>query len=622
MNQKAKILYVDLANKSTSVKELDAATYRKYPGGASLGTYLMLKEMDPTVDPFSPENMLIFSVSNVKGYPVAGLSRMTVSTKSPLTGGIGDAQVGGFIPVHLRANGYDSVVFKGKASNPVYLYIDGDNVEVRDATKMWGMTTDQTEDAIEADLGTDKLEMSVIGPAGENLVKYAAIIHMKNRANGRTGTGAVMGSKNLKALVVKRQPMPKPHDPEGLKTLTSNWKERVEKNGFDLGEHGTIITIGGNQSVGFLPSYNWNSGQLDGWEKIHGETLTETYLVGRDTCYACAIRCKREVEIPGKVDKKFGGPEYETGATFGSYCGNTSMEDLCVANAMCNAYGLDTISCGATIAWAMDCFEKGIITTKDTDGIELKFGNGKAFEPLIKKIALREEGIGNILADGSERAAKRFGPAAEDLVVTTKGSEWPAHMPQFKANLAVGYAVNNFGADHQSSEHDAGLMGPPDSQAWRWGSMLGKFEHFDKPGILDDNKAHYGWETQKYYSMMDTIGICMFAYGLNWQMYGPQDVLDMLKYTVNWDATIEELQEIGERKIVMQRMFNVKNGFSRKDDKLPKKAWLPITVGDETYQLKPEDFEAALDSYYKYAGWDSNGIPTKETLKKLDLDWI
>ena len=622
----ATILHVDLTGRKTWTEALDAKIYRKYPGGSALGMYLLLREMDPSSDALSPENVLIFSVSPLTGLPISGLSRMCATTKSPLTGTAGDSQVGGFIPAHLKANGYDSIVLSGRADKPVYLFIDKENVEIIEASHLWGMTTGQAEEAIIKELGDDKLESSIIGPAGENLVKYAAIIHMKSRANGRNGTGAVMGSKNLKALVVKRQQMPKAYDAESLKGLTANVKERMARNPVivDTALHGSAICVDAHAAEGFLPSYNWEAGILDGWKNTAGTTITETVLKERDTCFGCAVRCKGVVSIDGKADPKYGGPEYETCATFGSYCGNIDLADICHANQLCNMYGIDTISCGATIAWAMDCYEKGIITKKDSGGLELKFGDGKLFEALIKKIAFREAGIGNLLAEGSALAAKAFGEEASDLVVATKGQEWPAHMVQFKPNLAVNYAVNCFGADHQSSEHDPALMAPEDDQNWVWPNLLDKFEKVDGYGILDDNKAKFAFVTQKFYSMLDTLCLCQFVWGPAWQLYGPADVVELCRYAAGWDTSIEELQEIGERRLVMMRMFNAKLGFGRKDDNLPKKAYLPITdaFGD-THQLTAEGFEAALDSYYWHAGWDEKtGLPTKGTLERLGLSWI
>lgn len=626
MFQNARILYINLTDKTTQVRELDGETYRKYPGGSALGMYLMLKEMDPAAEPLSPDNLLIFSVSPLVGFPVSGQSRMCVTTKSPLTGTAGDSQVGGFIPVHLKANGYDSIVIQGKAASPVYLYIDKETIQIKDAKALWGLTTDKAEEQISRELGNEKTESSIIGPAGENLVKYAAILHRKSRANGRNGVGAVMGSKNLKALVVKRQAMPKAVDSEGLKTLTRDVKERMAANPVivDTALHGSAGCVDGHAAEGFLPSFNWDAGIMDDWQKTAGTTITGTILKERDTCYGCAIRCKGVVEIPGKVDPQFGGPEYETCSTFGSYCGNTSLEDICYANQLCNMYGLDTISCGATIAWAMDCYQKGILTARETDGLDLTFGNGGVFASLIEKIAKREKGIGNLLAEGSAAAAKTLGKEAEDLVVACKGQEWPAHMVQFKPNLAINYAVNNFGADHQSSEHDPALMAPDDDQNWIWPNLLDKFEKADGYGILDDNKAKFAFVTQQFYSMMDTLCLCQFAWGPAWQLYGPEDLVLFCRYAAGWDTSIEELQKIGERRIVMMRMFNKKLGFGRKDDKLPPKAFAAITdAAGETHQLTEAGFESALDSYYKYAGWDvKTGIPTADTLKRLGLEWI
>ena len=626
MMKDARLLYVDLDKKETHVKTLDAETYRKYPGGSALGMYLMLQEMDPAVDPLSPENLLIFSVSPLTGMAISGQSRMCVTTKSPLTGTAGDSQVGGFIPAAIKGNGWDSIVIKGRAAEPVYLYIDGDQAELRDGKAIWGKITGDAEEAIAADLGHDKFESSIIGPAGENLVPYASIMHRRSRANGRNGVGAVMGSKNLKALAVKKAPAVKPEDMEGFKELTRNVKEMMAANEtiVDTALNGSAGCVDGISSDGFLPAYNYSTNKFDQWKKIAGTTITETCLVRRETCFGCAIRCKGAVSIPGKANPEYGGPEYETLATFGSYCGNTDLGDICHANQLCNMYGIDTISCGATIAWAMECYEKGILTKEDTDGLELKYGNGAAFDTLIKKIAVKEPGIGALLAKGSAAAAKELGQEAEDLVVACKGQEWPAHMVQYKANLALNYAANPFGADHQSCEHDPALMAPEDDQNWIWPNMLDTFEKCEHYGVLDENKARFAYATQKFYAMMDTLCLCQFAWGPAWQLYGPEDLVKFCKVGIGWDVSIQELQEIGERRINMMRLFNEKIGFSRKDDVLPKKAFLPMEGPDgEIAQITPEAFEAALTAYYKYAGWDpETGNPTEETVKRLGLGWI
>jgi aldehyde:ferredoxin oxidoreductase len=625
MLKDAKLAHVNLSTREIDIEIIPAKTYRLYPGGSVLGTYLMMRDMDPTVSALSPDNLLIFTVSPLTGLPVGGLSRMCVTTKSPASGGIADSQVGGFIPAQLKANGYDGIVISGKASSPLYIFIDKDKIELRDADKLWGKTTGETEDIIKSDLG-ERIELAVIGQGGENLVNYAAIIHRKSRACGRCGTGAVMGSKNLKAIAVKNQPPIKDMlDPEGVKTLTSNVRSRIEANETveDIGINGTASTIDYFHTDGALPSYNWRDGYMPGADKIGAVALADGILKGRDTCYACAIRCKRVVDIPGKADPSYGGPEYETLATFGSYCGNTDVADICEANMLCNMYGLDTISTGAVIAFAMDCYEQGLITDEDTGGIDLSFGNGKSFAPMIEKIVFRENGLGNLLAKGSEIAAKEIGNGAEDLAVTTKNIEWPAHMPQQKPSLAVVYAVNNFGADHQSSEHDPVLMSPEDSEDWRRISMLGKFESIIGNTSLDKNKVRLAWESQKFYSVLDSLCLCQFVWGPSWQLYGPDDLLNLCKWSLGWDLDMEELQKIGARRITMMRLFNIKTGMGKSDDRIPAKALIKLPNGPyEGAAVDNNEFLIARDYYYELAGWDTETtMPLPETLRDLGIDW-
>jgi aldehyde:ferredoxin oxidoreductase len=626
VNVNAKVLNIDLSKHTHNIEIIPAETYKKYPGGSALGMYLMLREMKPGIDPLSPDNMLIFSVSPLTGIPVSGQSRMCVTTKSPLTGTAGDSQVGGFIPAHLKGNGYDSIVFRGKSENPVYIYIDMDKVEIKDAKHVWGKITGEAEAIIADELGETRTESSIIGPAGENMVSFAAIMHMKNRANGRNGVGAVMGSKNLKALVVKKQSPCKAVDPIGMKELTLNVKERIAENAVMVDTHvnGTAGVLDFHIGEGFMPSYNWTRGTMENADNITGATITKTILKERDTCFACAIRCKPVVEIEGRVQGEYGGPEYETLGTFGTYCGNSDLADICAANQLCNKYGLDTISCGATIAFAMECFEKGLLTLADTDGLELTFGNGKVFEPLITKIANKEPGIGALLALGSAKAAEKIGKGASEFVMACKGQEIPAHMVQMKPNLAVNYAVNNFGADHQSSEHDPALMAADDANDWIWINQLDKFEKCEAYGVLNANKAKFALATQKFYSLMDSLCLCQFAWGPAWQLYGPSDLLLLCKYSVGWDATLAELMEAGERRINMMRLFNVREGFSRAQDVLPERMFLKMPDGPNAgVGIEKADFEKALDAYYDFAGWDkTTGIPTAETIKRLGLDWI
>lgn len=621
-----KILDVDLTTKQVTTRILPGETYRLYPGGSALGLYLAIQEMEAGIDPLSPENILVFSVSAITGLPISGISRLNVTAKSPLTGTMGDSQAGGFFPVHMKCNGWDAVVFRGKSDRPVYLYIDGNNVELKDASNIWGKVTGEAEEIIRQDLGEKEVEIAQIGPGGENLVKYACIINMCNRANGRNGMGAVMGSKNLKALVVKKSKPMKAYDAEKFQELARSVKVRLEENETvaGLGMYGTDGDLEGFHNEGFLPTKNWITGHFpEGAANITGTTMYDTILKERDTCYACGVRCKRVVEIPGVVDPLYGGPEYETCATFGSYCGVTSLETVALANQLCNMYGLDTISCGATIAFAMECYEKGLITKEAADGLALNFGNNDVVPVLVEKIAKRE-GLGNLLAEGSYRAAEKIGEEAKPLSISVKGQELPAHMPQFKPAVGLIYAVNPFGADHQSSEHDVFLVMPPDSRERQRLGKLGIWKGYDNPFELDEEKVRFAFDSQKYFSILDTLCLCQFVWGPSWELYGPDDMVDLCKYGLGWETSLYELMLVGERRINMMRYFNAREGFTKEEDILPERIFQPFADGpSKGIALDKEAFENAKELYYQLAGWDKdNGNPTEAILKKLSLGWM
>ena len=620
------ILNVDLTAGKATMEILPSETYRLYPGGSALGVYLSMRDMKPGIDPLGPENNLVFSVSALTGLPISGISRVNVAAKSPLTGGMGDSQAGGFFPVHMKANNLDAIVVKGKSEKPVYLYIDGERIELRDASAIWGKVTGEAEEIIRKDLGRDDVEIAQIGPGGENLVNYACIINMCNRANGRNGMGAVMGSKNLKAVVVAKGKSSKAVHPETFSALAKSVKVRLEENEgvAGLGKFGTDGDLEGFSDEGFLPTKNWTTGYFpEGAKNITGETMYETILKERDTCYACAVRCKRVVEVEGMVDPLYGGPEYETAATFGSYCGVTSLEYVSLANQLCNMYGLDTISCGATIAFAMEAYEKGIIDKSVTDGIELNFGNGQALVEVVEKIA-KMEGFGKLLAQGSYKYAESLGQEALDLTVTVKKQELPAHMPQYKPAVGLVYAVNPFGADHQSSEHDPFLVMPEDSRERTRLAKLGIHKVYEDPFTMDDDKVRFAWDTQKYFSVLDTLCLCQFVWGPSWELYGPDEMIELCKSGIGWDTSLYELMQVGERRINMMRAFNAREGFTKKDDMLPKKIFTPLKNGPtDGVVLDKEAHEKAKELYYELAGWDrENGNPTESTLRKLSLQWM
>ena len=469
-----KILHVDLSKGEISIEQPTEEFYKKYIGGSAMGTYYVFNNTPTGTDPLGPKNTLTIMISATTGVSISGNSRMTATAKSPLTGLIGDSQVGGFFPAELKFSGFDGIVFTGKSPAPVYLWIHDGEAELKDASHLWGKITGDVEETIREELADPKIEIAQIGPSGENLTRFAAIMNMSNRANGRTGMGAVMGSKNLKAIAVRGHQKVKTADPAAIIKLARMAPQRVQEidDMKGLQDFGTASVLNYQNTSGGLPTRNYTSGTFELAEDLSGETMSETILKTNDTCYACVVRCKRVVETEYKnkhVKPNYGGPEYETLSTLGSYCGVGDLQAVSLANQICNEFGLDTITCGATIAFAMDCFEHGYLTLQDTDGINLRFGDAEAMLAILDKITKRE-GLGDLLANGSAYAAKHIGKGAEDLVVAVKNHELPAHMPQVKRSLALIYAVNPFGADHQSHEHDPSYT--PDTASYIWNAWL------------------------------------------------------------------------------------------------------------------------------------------------------
>ncbi len=623
-----RILHVDLSTASIEVEEPPEPFYRKYLGGSAMGLYYILRDLPVGTGGLEPANVLTMMCSVLTGAPIAGQSRITMSARSPLTDGIGDSQGGGYFPAELRFAGFTGIVFKGRAEAPVFLWIHDGEAELRPAGHLWGMTTPQTTDQLKAELGDDKVEVAAIGPAGEKLSLLASVMSMGNRANGRTGMGAVMGSKNLKAVAVRGTTRKVPMaDPTALGRL-AKWGAAEIPNNADvlaLRTDGTEGVLEYQHAAGGLPTNNYDAGQFDGYEAISGTTMTATILTRRDSCYACAVRCKRVVETEWQgrpVEERHGGPEYETAAVFGSYCGVDDLAAISLANKICNEAGLDTIGTGATVAWAMDCYMHGLLTEGEI-GFPAPFGDTAAMVRLTEMLAARE-GIGDVLANGSRRAADLLGRGHE-LLITVKGAEAPAHMPQAKRSLGVIYAVNPFGADHQSSEHDPMIEeGAADLYMDRM-KLLGFDERLPYDS-LGSEKVRFALRTQQFYSFLDTADLCQFVWGPTWSLYGPQETVDAVRAITGWDGFgIEELMEVGERRLNMLRAFNAREGLTRRDDRLPAKFFKPLAGTGPTkgVALDPVVIEGALDEYYRLAGWDgATGNPTLGTMARLGLDWV
>jgi aldehyde:ferredoxin oxidoreductase len=621
------ILHVDLTHGTLTHETPPASFYRQYLGGSAMGLHYLLKGMKPGADPLGPDNVLTLMLSVTTGAPISGQSRATLNAKSPLVDGIGDSQFGGFFPAELRFAGFDGIVVTGKSARPVYLYLTEGKAELRDAQHLWGKTTSQVDEALKAELGDDKIEIAQVGPAGEKLAPLASVINMANRAAGRTGMGAVMGSKNLKAIVArgksKRLPVA---DAKGINTLARNGAAVLDDNADVKGlqVHGTASVLSYQNSIGSLPTRNYNAGQFEDFEPISGEVMSETILKERDTCYACTVNCKRVVETEWNgrpVEKKHGGPEYETLSTFGSYCGVKDLHAISYANKLCNEYGMDTIGVGATVAWAMECFENGLFSEKDI-GFSAKFGDAEAMVKLTEMIGTRT-GLGNVLAEGSRKAADRL-ERGHDYLITVKGAEAPAHMPHAKRSLGLVYAVHPFGADHQSSEHDPMIEdGAADLSMGRL-KLLG-FDSTQKQYSLGEDKVRFALKTQQFYSFLDSCNLCQFVWGPAWTLYGPQETVDFVKMATGWDDfSLDELMTVGERRLNMMRVFNAREGLDRKADKLPKKFFKALEGAGPTggVALTEAEMSFAIEKYYELSGWDkATGNPTPETLRRLELDW-
>ena len=617
-----RILHAHLSDLRLEVETPDESFYRTYGGGSALGLYYLLRHTPAGADPLGPENTLTLALSVLTGAPISGQSRMTAVAKSPQTDAVGDSQGGGFFPAEMKFAGFDAIVLHGRALHPVYLWIKDGQAELRPAEHLWGKTTDAVEDILKQELDDPKIEVLQTGIAGENGVRYAALISMANRANGRTGMGAVMASKNLKAVAVRGKNRPKVFDFQGAQRAGPLGRQGVSRVGRLRHRRA------GHRRDRAEPERGRRAGdaQLEpaasskGHEAISGQRMQETILTERDTCYACTVRCKRVVEVsdgPFTAQPRFGGPEYETLATFGSYCGVDDLAAIAHVNQLCGQYGLDTISCGATIAWAMDCFEQGLLTTEDTGGIELRFGNAAAMVQMVEQIAHRE-GFGDLLADGSDRAAERIGRGTEELVVSVKKLEMPAHMPHVKRSLGLIYAVNPFGADHQSSEHDPGYRAYPERMA-----QIG-LTNPQRPKEMNEEKVRFALRSQYVYSAMDTLNLCQFVYGPAWQLYDTSQMAEAASLITGWEMTVDELIEIGQRRLNMLRAFNAREGIGREQDTLPKKMFKALSGGrTDGLALSRDEMETAKDQYYAMAGWDvETGNPTRATLTGLGLAWV
>ena len=614
----AKILHVDLTTRTTRVEEIPEPVLRRHLGGGGLAAYLLLRDMPPGVDPLGPDNMLVFTTSIINGLSLSGTNRYTAAAKSPLTGGYGESEAGGWWAPELRAAGYDGITVRGRAESPVYLWIKDGQVEFRDARPYWGKLSGEVQEGLEQELGDKRIRVLQTGISGERGVRFAAIVNQLKHFHGRCGLGAVMGAKNLKAIAVRGAKVNAPVDKVGAKSTLTFFKEHYDRARDRFHQTGTAGGLLNLEASGILPTRNFRDGSFEHAKAISGQKMAETILVNRGTCYACMVACKREVEVKELgVTPRFGGPEYESLAATGSLCGVGDLNALAKINQLLAQYVLDSISTGVAIAFAMECYEHGIITKADTGGVELVWGSAEAVEQMVHLIG-RREGIGELLGEGVKRAAERLGRGTERFAMHVKGQELPMHDPRGKKSLALAYALSPTGADHMEAPHDPLYEGfHPD------GHPLGGLGLIEPVKMLDlgPRKVRAYYYTQQVWSFYNSVGMCDFV-GAPLNALGLEQFIGYVNSVTGWNMSLYELMKVGERSNTLARLFNCREGFTPADDVLPARMHEGIGNGAlKGERVDPDQFLAARRLYYEMAGWDGEtGRPTAARLAELEVD--
>ncbi|MDM8556219.1 aldehyde ferredoxin oxidoreductase family protein [Desulfococcaceae bacterium HSG7] len=614
-----KILHVNLSASTWEIEEPDENWYRTYVGGSSLASYYLLKNIKPDIDPLSEDNVLVFACSVVTGAPLSGFSRYTVAAKSPLTGGFGESEAGGYFGPELKFAGFDAIVLYGRAPKPVYLWVNNGEVEIRDAADIWGKDNRETLETLCKELGDKRIRAASIGTAGERLIPFACVQNDLEHFNGRAGMGAVMGSKNLKAVVARGKQKPEFADPDKIKEIRKWHNERfkVHPPNVGLSKAGTPGLVKGLNDTGILPTRNFKEGVFEGADKINAEAYHSTIFHSTGTCYSCAVKCKRRVALEDAkypLDPELGGPEYETLGCLGSLLGIDNLPAIARGNQMCNLAGLDTISTGCVIAFAMECFEEGILTTEDTGGRTLNFGDADAMLWLIDEIA-NQSGIGKILSQGVKKAAESIGRGSEKYAFHIKGIELPVHDGRGKTGMAMGYAIAAI-SDHVETPHDTAFAADVTNL-----KPLGILEP-TKPLETDAAKVRYFALGQKAWGLNNCYGICNFCSVPIHAMTFTR-LVETVKAITGWETSLFEIMRVSERSNVMSRVFNNREGFGPKDDRVIRRWHEEMPSGPlKGQRIDPKEFRDAIDMYYELSGWDKNGKPTQGKLVDLNLEWL
>jgi aldehyde:ferredoxin oxidoreductase len=593
-----RLLYVDLSTRSSRTLPLPSRLAKDYLGGRGFAARLLYDEIPAGADPLGPLNKVILASGPLAGLFVPGAGKATFAAKSPLTGSYGDSNVGGHLASELKFAGYDAIILEGMASSPVYLYVCDDTVEVRDAGDLWGSGRTATEKALKTRLGND-FQIAAIGPAGERMVKYACVGHDWGREAGRTGIGAVLGSKQIKAIALRgSKPIPVAEEAELIRLGKAMFQECLDSPGRAVwARYGTAGVVTWSNEIGSFPTRNFRSGQLPGYEALSGELMREHMVIFDKACGLCPVPCGK---YSHSRDIYVEGPEYETSAMLGGMCGLTNMDDIAHANWLCDDLGLDTISSGSCVAFAMECYEKGIIGQEDTGGLDLRWGDPQVVFTLLQQIA-RREGLGAILAEGTRFAAQRWGGGSMDFAMQVKGMEITGYDSHRAPAMLLAYSTADIGAHH--------------NRAWAIA--------YDLEAGRDtvDGKAAKVVELQHIRPLFDSLGACRLQWielGLSLENYAP--ILSAI-----WGSPVswQELLKASERTWNLTRLWWIreKPGFGRQDDQPPAR-WVkePAQGGPTDGSFAPQAMvDRMLDEYYELRGWNRNGIPTRTKLDELGL---
>jgi len=610
-----KILRVDLTKGTVAEEPIDDRSAKLFLGGGGLATKYLYDELKAGTDPLGPENELIFMTGPLTGTPCPSAGRYSVVGKSPLTGTWAQANSGGFWAPEFKKSGYDGVIFQGVSPKPVYLMCFDGTAELRDAADLWGMKTPDATEAILNELGDDKFKVACIGPAGENLVRFACVMNDVHRAAGRCGMGAVMGSKNLKAVAVRGTKKIDIADPDRFRDVSRKQYDLIRDSMLKVGleTHGTNLLLDMVNVRGGLPTKNWQMGMFAQVDKINGPALTDTILKDRVACFACPIACGRVSEIKeGKWAGKEGeGPEYESVVLLGSATNVDDLNAITMANFLCNEYGIDTISCGSAVAFAMECYEKGILSKADTDGLELTFGDAYLLVDLTEKIG-RREGIGALLGEGVKRMSEKLRKGSEHFAMHVKGLELPAYDSRAAKITGLGYAVASRGGDHMTGY----IQGPTFIDT---PFLVVEDSKIDDVYVPQPKDATVLKDLEDALTMFDLTGTCKFM-GL---MLDAKEWVDLVSAVTGLPFGVEDFRKTGERAVNLSRAFNMRDGFSRADDTLPARLTAePMPEGPAQGHVISE-LDSLLDYYYEARGWDkATGKPLPEKLQELELDYV